>query len=61
MNINPFVFVDTHGIPLSIMVQLIQDKGDQVDYLGFYLSAIKAGWNPKTAAARIREAQIDNN
>ena len=42
-----FRLVDTHGIPLDIVVSTLLDSEIQPDWIGFYETAIERGWKQK--------------
>jgi len=42
-----FKIVDTHGIPLSVAIQELKDKGFMVNWINFYNEAIEHGWTEK--------------
>jgi hypothetical protein len=48
-----FPFVDTHGIPLEIIVDQVSQKGDVIDWLGFWNDAMKVGWKPGPTRTKI--------
>ena len=54
-----FVLVDTHGVPLTTAVELLQGKGVMPDWLDFYQSALRVGWKPVGILSKMDEAVLD--
>ena len=54
-----FPLVDTHGIPLDLVVDKLRNAGMMPDWLDFYDEAIKKGWNPERVHLRLLEAVGD--
>lgn len=54
----PFLWVDTKGIPLELVVDAFARKGFAPDFVlgAFLLGAVRAGWKTQTVKAVIREA-----
>ena len=42
-----FKLVDTHGLPLDIIVLELRDRGEGFDVVEFIKAAYKAGWKKK--------------
>ena len=41
-----FELVDTHGVPLDIVLSEFDRRGRIPDWTGFYTSAVEKGWKP---------------
>jgi alanyl-tRNA synthetase len=54
-----FPFVDTHGIPLDVVLDKLREHGLMPDWLEFYESAVKAGWHRERVVHRLEEAVGD--
>ncbi len=50
-----FALVDTHGVPMFIVLDDLYKRGFRHDWLDFILQAIGAGWNVNTAFGKCRE------
>lgn len=48
-----FRLVDTHGIPLEVVVDVINDHGLVPSWTDFYDRSIKAGWNPTSTYQKL--------
>ena len=48
-----FKMVDTYGMPLEILLDIMKERGFVVDWLQFYKDAEKAGWPIKTTINHI--------
>ena len=57
--INAFFLMDTHGLPLSILLEDAAKLNRPVSMPHFYRDALVAGWRPETALVRISEALMD--
>ena len=51
--------MDTHGLPLEVILSIFEQRGLVPDWLGFIESAKKAGWNPKGTRAKLQTAVLD--
>lgn len=54
-----FPLVDTHGLPLDMVAEYLNNKDMAVDWLDFYESAMKAGWTEVRALQHIYSAAED--
>ena len=54
-----FKFYDTIGVPLSVMLASLQDRGMIPCLLSFARDAMEAGWKKQTVLSRLEEAVID--
>ena len=50
-----FRLVDTHGIPLPYLVELLWERNAVPEWRGFVNTALNSGWNWKTVMARVSE------
>lgn len=48
-----FDFVDTHGLPLDVVVEYIHDSGHMPSWDDFLTEAKAKGWNMKRAVLRL--------
>lgn len=51
-----FPLVDTHGIPLDLVLDRLKDHNMMPDWLDFYQSAISCGWKPSGVMAKLTES-----
>lgn len=56
---NFFEAVDTHGIPLDVVLVFLQSRGYVPSWLTFASTAIRAGWNYDSMLTKIRVACED--
>ena len=49
-----FELVDTHGIPLDIVVSKFEERGLMPSWTHFYDKAVKAGWKPEGVVQKLR-------
>ena len=54
-----FFLSDTHGLPLSLLLEQAKEFGMDVSLPQFFVDAIRAGWKTEKAIATIREALVD--
>jgi hypothetical protein len=54
-----FEMHDTRGLPLSLSLMYLRDKGMVGDLYGYAKDALLHGWTPKSIRVRIREAVVD--
>lgn len=54
-----FFLMDTHGMPLSLIIQACNAAGWICSVPHYYRDALAAGWKPETALVRIQEALSD--
>lgn len=54
-----FRFVDTHGIPLGLIVERAAEQGISINLHRFIADAIRAGWSKQKAIAAANEAVND--
>ncbi len=54
-----FPMVDTYGIPLEIMLEVLLTRGCVPDWIDFYESAISVGWKASSTVVKISEAVAD--
>lgn len=55
-----FPIVDTHGIPLSMAVSQLVDKGMMPDWVDFYIEATAHGWSESNTYVQMEAAATDN-
>jgi hypothetical protein len=51
--------VDTHGIPLDIVLDKLRDAGMMPDWVEFYEVAVSRGWKPSGVITKLSEAVGD--
>lgn len=51
-----FKLRDTHGLPLSVIIEKLYEMGSMVDWLGFILAAAGAGWKGEKTKREIYSA-----
>ena len=56
---NVFRFYDTVGLPLTVVFQILDDKGFLICWSSFFQDATKAGWKPETILSRLEESIVD--
>ena len=49
-----FKAVDTHGIPVEVMTQVLWERNAVPDWRGFVVSALDHGWSMETIERRCR-------
>ncbi len=54
-----FSFVDEQGLPLDVVIQILNDKGFMPDWCNFYDQAVESGWKPKSIYQRLKSAIED--
>jgi len=54
-----FALVDTHGIPLELVLERFEEAGLMPDWLAFYDDAVAAGWKPSGVVTKLTEAVGD--
>lgn len=54
-----FPLVDTHGIPLDTVVEVLKSRSYIPDWLDFFDQAVRAGWKPSRVITRLAEAVRD--
>lgn len=54
-----FDLVDTHGVPLDVVVQLLDERGYVPDWLHFYRRGVEAGWRPDGIVSKLESAVVD--
>ena len=54
-----FPLVDTHGIPLDLVLDKLRDHGLMPDWLDFYDTATSRGWKPSGVVTKLSEAVGD--
>lgn len=52
-----FTYVDTHGLPLDFVIDILREKGLRVDWVDFIIQAMKV-WPFRTVKAKVNEAVI---
>ena len=52
-----FPFVDTIGLPLDLIVEVLQDRGYVVGWEDFTQDALAHGWTQKTVDKKIKETR----
>lgn len=55
-----FYFVDTLGLPLSVLVERLFQQRQYVDWKDFASKALSVGWKPGKVRAMIIEACVDS-
>lgn len=53
-----FLFVDTYGLPLGIIIDYCSSQGVPVDLKKFVTDAISHGWPRRKALAVVRESLV---
>lgn len=56
-----FKLHDERGVPLSISLMLLAERGEQGNVAEFFFDALLAGWTPEGALAVIEGARRDND
>jgi len=51
--------VDTHGLPLDLVLDKLQGSGLMPDWLDFYDTATSRGWKPSGVVTKLAEAVGD--
>jgi len=51
--------MDTHGLPLEIILTIFEQRNLVPDWLGFIESAKTSGWNPKGTRSKLETAILD--
>lgn len=54
-----FIFMSTLGLPLSSIVDTMQNRGFVIDWNDFIKSALKEGWKPTSIMIRLDEMCTD--
>ena len=54
-----FKMVDTHGIPLEVVISHLNDNGLMPSWTHFYDRAVKAGWKPDGVIQKLTVAVGD--
>jgi len=54
-----FRFIDERGVPIEVLISIINDRGGVVDWLDFWSSAMKQGWKPDRTFIKLRRAVTD--
>lgn len=54
-----FLQYDSHGIPLTIILDVLSEQKIVVDWIGFYKAGLKQNWNDATLLLRIKESITD--
>lgn len=54
-----FLLADTHGLHLTLQIQICRKRGWTISLPHYYRDAIAAGWPPDRALLRIEEALSD--
>jgi len=55
-----FQMSDTHGLPLSVFIELAQERDSVLSVPHFFASAMEAGWDDVKTFSRIEEAFRDS-
>jgi alanyl-tRNA synthetase len=55
-----YKFYETHGLPLSVILQGFADKGWMVDWLDFYQAALSGGMKHDRILSKLEEAISDS-
>jgi alanyl-tRNA synthetase len=58
---NVFQFVDTLGLPLNIVYDVLKDQNMVIDWPQFILNALSHGWNPNTVKSRVMDTLLDKD
>jgi hypothetical protein len=51
-----FKLVDTHGIPLAILLFVAHERGLRIDWFNFIGMAMFRGWNVRSLRSKVLEA-----
>lgn len=54
-----FYFVETHGIPLDMVIQQLENKNMIIDWCDFYECALENNWGVRTIFSKIEIALFD--
>ncbi len=54
-----FYFVETHGIPLDMVIEHLENKNMIIDWCDFYEDALKNNWGVRTIFTKIEMALLD--
>lgn len=54
-----FYFVETHGLPLDVVIGHLDSKNMIIDWIDFYECALENNWNVKTIFSKIEMALLD--
>lgn len=54
-----FKLIDTHGLPLTIILDILEQQNKAISIAHFYEEAIKAGWKESTIDAKVFESVLD--
>ena len=54
-----FELISTHGIPLDVVLEILDRHGMIVDWLEFYRRSLDEGWNPTTTFNKIEASVLD--
>lgn len=54
-----FIIIDTYGLPLVFVLDILERKGIVVDWFQFVIDALKAKWKPRTILATFEGAVIE--
>lgn len=57
--VNPFLFVSQEGLPLDIVLMVLDKNGIVVGWIDFYESCIGSGWSHKTTMNKIETSVLD--
>lgn len=50
---------ETRGVPIDTIVQEFDRQGYLIDWIDFYESSVKSGWNVKTTLKKIEYSLVD--
>ncbi len=56
-----FKLMDTHGLPLDIILDRLREEGKIMNTTQFIEAALKAGWKHKTIKAKLQEVDLWKN
>jgi len=51
-----FSLLETHGIPLDVLVEVIDRQGALIDWVDFYEASQQSNWKTRTALMKIESA-----
>ena len=57
--IDIFDVYDTHGVPLDMAISAAIEAGHAVDWIEFWVTSVRRGWNPRSTLAKLSEAVGD--
>ena len=55
-----FKYVNEHGIPLDVLLSVLEKNNSVIDWSDFLEEAVSTGWNLNTIVTRVTEAVSDS-